>query len=186
MGHLGESSYQHNNGPNKTLSQEERFKQAKQEHEVNLKENKRKKKRAAFCAVSRQINAPNRSLRDRQFIRHKFSVQNPKPRGTFQKQPIKKTNSTRRNKKRKTGSISCCFSPQISQDRNRKKKTQYSFTAPTLLKREQDAKCKGKKKNNAHLRCSDTAANASANSDAPRKFASQFQSSGAGARPCSV
>ena len=62
MGQLEVNKYQHNKCPNGTLSPEELTKEAKQDNQVIGKE-KKEKKRAAFCAVSKQSNAPNRSLR---------------------------------------------------------------------------------------------------------------------------
>ena len=111
----------------------------------------KREKRAAFCAVSKEINAQPERLGDKQFIRQKLSVQHPKPRGTFQKQPSKKTNSTGKNKKRKTGSISCCFSTQTPKTQPRKI-TQYSSTAPSHLTRRERCKTLRARKNNARPR----------------------------------
>ena len=72
-------------------------------------EKTREKNEQHLCCCHHTPNPDTNRLGDKQFIRQKLSHQNPKPRGTLQKQPIKKKKSAK-NKKRKTGSISCCFS----------------------------------------------------------------------------
>ena len=130
-GRLGETRSSPLTCPSRTLSQEELFKNITQKPGRNNKNHKRKTDSISCCLSAQKQERQKARVHNNNLPTQNLSAQNPKSRRTFRKASNKTTRHPPRTQKRKTGSISCCFSTQKPKTKTENRPKQFYCPNPS-------------------------------------------------------